>query len=169
VGKLFGIERAARGGIGSAAFKVGQVTVGALVAVNAIGDVVDADGSVIAGARLLPGARPGRAIDALLAGAGPARVLAGTATTIGVVATDAQLTKAQANKLAALAHAGLARAVEPLTMHDGDTLFALATARAGITGDLSVLGAIAAEAVAVAIRRAVRAAGQAPTGQAASR
>jgi len=162
VGKLFGIERAVPGGIGSAAFKVGQVTVGAMVAVNSIGDVIDADGSVLAGARPAEGAHGARSIDALLAGAGPARVMAGMATTIGIVATDALLTKAQANKLAALAHAGLARAVNPLTMHDGDTLFALATGRAGLAGDLSAIGAIAAEAVALAIRRAVRAAGNSP-------
>jgi L-aminopeptidase/D-esterase-like protein len=162
VGKLFGIEHAARGGIGNAAFKVGQVTVGALVAVNAVGDVVDADGAVLAGTRFAAGPRSGsghgRAIDALLDGARPAHVMASMATTIGVVATDACLTKAQAAKLAALAHAGLARAVNPLTMHDGDTLFALATDRAGVPGDLSAIGAIAAEAVAMAIRRAVRAA-----------
>jgi L-aminopeptidase/D-esterase-like protein len=83
---------------------------------------------------------------------------AGSATTIGVVATDAQLSKAQATQLANLAQAGLARAVSPLTVMDGDTLFALATGRAGRTGDLSVLGALAADCVSQAIRRAIRAA-----------
>ena len=158
VGKLFGIERAMKGGIGSASVKVGAITVAALVAVNAVGDVIDADGQVVAGARGADGRTLVGATRTLLAGAGPAHVMAGMATTIGVVATDAALTKAQANKLAALSHAGLARAVDPLTMHDGDTLFALATARAGGPGDLSALGAMGAEAVARAVRNAVRAA-----------
>lgn len=158
VGKLFGIERAMKGGIGSASLQVGAFTVGALVAVNAIGDVLDADGTVIAGARGADGRHLVRATDRLFAGEGPTRVMAGMATTIGVVATDAALTKAQANKLASLAHHGLSRAIDPLTVNDGDTLFALATGTTGRTGDLSALGAMAAEAVARAIRNAVRAA-----------
>ncbi len=158
VGKLFGIDRAMKGGIGGASLRLGAFTVGALVAVNAIGDVIDADGTVIAGARGTDGQRPVRASERLFAGEGPARVMAGMATTIGVVATDALLTKAQANKLASLAHHGLSRAVDPLTVNDGDTLFALATGHAGRAGDLSALGAMAAEVVARAIRNAVRAA-----------
>lgn len=158
VGKLFGIERAMPGGIGTASLKVGAFTVGALVAVNAIGDVLAADGQVMAGARRADGQGLVRASERLFAGEGPLRVMAGMATTIGVVATDAQLTKAQANKLATLAHHGLSRAIDPVTVNDGDTLFALATGTAGRSGDLSALGAMAAEAVARAIRNAVRAA-----------
>lgn len=158
VGKLFGIDRAMPGGIGSASIQVGAFTVGALVAVNAIGDVLDADGRVLAGARGPDGQGPLRASERLFAGEGPARIMAGMATTIGVVATDAQLTKAQANKLATLAHHGLSRAIDPVTVNDGDTLFALATGTTGRSGDLSALGAMAAEAVARAIRNAVRAA-----------
>lgn len=158
VGKLFGIDRAMPGGIGTASITVGAFTVGALVAVNAIGDVLDADGRVIAGARRADGQGLVRASERLFAGEGPARLMAGMATTIGVVATDAQLTKAQANKLATLAHHGLSRAIDPVTVNDGDTLFALATGTTGRSGDLSALGAMAAEAVARAIRNAVRAA-----------
>lgn len=159
VGKFFGIERAMRGGIGTASVKVGGLTVGALVAVNAIGDVLDAQGRVLAGARAAPDSpEPVGSTQALLAGAGPARVMAGMATTIGVVATDARLDKAQATQLAAQAHHGLARAIDPITVNDGDTLFALATGGSGRDGDLSALGAMAAEAVARAIRNAVRAA-----------
>ena len=156
VGKIFGITRAMKGGIGSASLKVGSVTVAALVAVNAIGDVIDADGTVIAGARSEDGQRLLGSTSALLAGAGPARLMAGMATTIGVIATDAQLTKPQANKLAALAHHGLSRAISPLTMNDGDTLFALATGASGKAGDMTLLGTMAAEATAQAIRNAVR-------------
>jgi L-aminopeptidase/D-esterase-like protein len=157
VGKLFGIERAMRGGLGSAALTVGGVTVAALVAVNALGDVRDADGRVIAGARGADGRQLLDTSAAIAGGQPPQRLLAGTATTIGVVATDARLSKAQAAQLASLAHHGLSRAISPLTTSDGDTLFALATGRAG-PADLTLLGTLAAEAVARAIRRAVRAA-----------
>ena len=106
------------------------------------------------GLRLTP------ATAALLAGAATPQTSAGMATTIGVVATDARLSKAQATQLASLAHHGLARAVSPLTPHDGDTFFALATGGSGRSGDPVVLGAMAAEATARAIRNAVRAAAQ---------
>ena len=158
VGKLFGIQRAMKGGIGTASVRVGGLTVGALVAVNAIGDVLGEDGQVLAGARTEDGLSLMHSTPALLAGHGPAHVMAGMATTIGVVATDAQLSKAQATQLAAQAHHGLSRAVSPITVNDGDAFFALATGAAGRSGDVSALGAMAAEAVARAIRNAVRAA-----------
>ena len=157
VGKLFGIERAMKGGIGSAAVTAGAITVAALVAVNATGDVIDpATGVVLAGTRRADG-RPRSAVQAILAGELPPRAIAGMATTIGVVATDAVLTKAQANKLATMAHDGLARTIHPVhTMADGDTLFALATGASGKPGDMTVLGVLAAEAVAQAVLNAVR-------------
>lgn len=161
VGKLFGIDRAMKGGIGTASLRLGRFTVGALVAVNALGDVIDTDGRVLAGARDAAGNAPCGSTAALLAGAGPAAMLAGMATTLGVVATDARLSKAQATQLAGLAHHGLSRAIDPLTPHDGDTLFALATGAAGAPLDadaLGTLGMLAAEAVARAIRNAVLAA-----------
>ncbi|MEI6025670.1 MAG: P1 family peptidase [Betaproteobacteria bacterium] len=158
VGKLFGIRRAMKGGIGTASARLGGVTVAALVAVNAVGDVLAEDGQVLAGARTADGLQLARTTEALLRGEGPQRLLPGAATTIGLVATDATLTKAQANKLASLAHHGLSRAIDPITTHDGDTLFALATGRAGPVTELSGLGAVAAELTARAIRRAVRAA-----------
>ncbi len=158
VGKAFGLARAMRGGIGSASLCVGGITVAALVAVNAVGDVLDGQGHVIAGARTQDGRALAGSTDSLLAGAGAARVIAGSATTVGVVATDATLTKAQATQLASLAHAGLARAVSPLTANDGDALFALATGASGQAVDLSTLGTLAAEAVARAIRNAAWAA-----------
>ncbi len=155
VGKMFGIGRAMRGGLGTASVRLGGFTVGALVAVNAIGDVLDEQGQVIAGARSESGHQLIGTNDALLAGAGPSQVMAGMATTIGVVATDAQLSKAQATQLAALAHHGLSRAISPVTVNDGDSLFALATGTQGRSADLSALGAMAAQAVACAIRNAV--------------
>ena len=161
VGKLFGIQRAMRGGIGTASLQAGGFTVAALVAVNAIGDVVDAQGRLLAGARSADGHSLVDSAGSFLAGRGPQRwldALQGTATTIGVVATDARLGKAQATQLATLAHHGLSRAVSPVTAQDGDTLFSLATGTAGATADISPLGALAAEVVARAIRNAVLAA-----------
>jgi L-aminopeptidase/D-esterase-like protein len=158
-GKLFGIERAMKGGIGTASMKVGAVTVGALVAVNPTGDVIDpADGRVIAGTRGADG-RPRSASRAIAAGEIPPRALPGMATTIGIVATDAQLSKAQCQKLASMAHDGLARCIDPVhTMADGDALFALATGGSGRPGDMTVLGVLAATVTARAVLNAVRAA-----------
>jgi L-aminopeptidase/D-esterase-like protein len=160
VGKLFGIQRAMKGGIGTASITVGAITVAALVAVNAIGDVVDpTNGRVIAGARADDGRSALDTLAALCDGQLPAHLMAGVATTIGIVATDAVLSKAQTNKLAAMAHDGLARSINPVhTATDGDALFALATAGSGRPGHLSVLGALAAEVTARAVLNAVRAA-----------
>lgn len=160
VGKLFGIARAMKGGIGSASIQVGAITVAALVAVNAIGDVVDpANGRVIAGARADDGRTPLDTLASLVDGQLPAQLMAGMATTIGIVATDALLTKTEANKLAAMAHDGLARSINPVhTAGDGDALFAVATGGSGKPGHLTVLGALAAEVTARAVLNAVRAA-----------
>jgi L-aminopeptidase/D-esterase-like protein len=160
VGKLFGIARAMRGGLGSASITVVGITVAALVAVNAIGDVVDpATGRPIAGARTADGSALLGTMDALRRGELPAPLLVGAATTLGVIATDAVLTKPQANKLAQMAHDGFARAINPVhTMTDGDTIFALATGAAGRSANITLLGALAADVMATAIVRAVRAA-----------
>ena len=160
VGKLFGIERAMRGGIGSASITVGGITVGALVAVNAIGDVVDpASGRVVAGARTPDGKALFGTMRALLRGELPAPLQIGSATTLGVVATDAVLTKTQAAKMAQMAHDGFARSINPVhTMTDGDTIFALGTGASGRTANVTLLGALGAEVMATAVLRAVRAA-----------
>ena len=160
VGKLFGIAGAMKGGIGTAAIQVGGITVAALVAVNAMGDVIDpATGQIVAGARAPGGRQTINLMQALCAGQLPAPLMAGMATTIGIVATDAVLTKTQANKLAGMAHDGLARAINPVhTSQDGDAMFALATGGAGLPGHLTVLGALAAEVTARAVLNAVRAA-----------
>jgi len=158
VGKLFGAAHAMKGGIGSAAVSVDGVTVGALIAVNALGDVVDpASGRPIAGARSADGRLHGSVARAL-AGERPLSLLSGTQTTIGVIATDAPLTKAQCQRLAGAGHDGLARAIRPVhTMSDGDTLFALATGQTRAL-DFNVLCSMAGEAVARACVNAVQAA-----------
>lgn len=157
VGKVFGLERAMKGGIGTAALRVGGVTVGALVACNALGDVVDPDsGELLAGARSDGGRGLMDTRRSLLAGVPPRGLAAGASTTIGVLATDAHLDRAEAMRLAQVAHDGLARAINPVhTAYDGDTLFALATGRAATHPGLLVLGAMAAEATARATVRAV--------------
>jgi L-aminopeptidase/D-esterase-like protein len=171
LGKLFGMARAMKGGIGTASIKVGAITVGAVVAVNAIGDVIDpATGQVVAGARDAEGRRPMGASAAVLRGDLPAAMQAGMATTIGVVATDAVLTKAQCQRLAGAAHDGLARTIDPIhTMSDGDTVFALATGKSNRPGNMMALGTIVPHVMAAAVLRAARAAkGIAPSPPGAS-
>ncbi|MBK9573052.1 MAG: P1 family peptidase [Rhodoferax sp.] len=160
VGKAFGIAHAMKGGIGTASLRVDGVTVGAIVACNAVGDVVDPyTGALIAGARTVDGLGLRDTRAALLAGEPMAQVLAGTNTTIGVIATDAVLGKAQAQRLAQVAHDGLARAINPVhTMLDGDTLFALATGQSGKTASMMLLATLAAEVTARAVVRAITAA-----------
>ena len=157
VGKLFGFDRVMKGGIGHAAARVGGVTVAALVAVNAVGDVIDpAGGRILAGARGVDG-RPFGQTAALLRGEVPAPLRSGTATTIGIIATDAVLTKPQATRLAQCGHDGLARTIDPVhTAGDGDTLFALATGACTASVHPIVLGATAATVVAQAVLNAVR-------------
>ena len=157
VGKVFGHERAMKGGIGTASFTVDGVTVGAIIACNALGDVFNPfNGELLAGARTADGLQLRGTRDALLAGEEPRPILAGSNTTIGVVATDAAITKAQAHRLAVVAHDGLARAINPVhTMSDGDSLFALGTGRSGKSPGMMTLSTLAAEAVAIATARAV--------------
>ena len=160
VGKLAGPDRSMKGGIGTALIQLpGGVRVAALMAVNAVGDIVDPDtGAIVAGART-PDGRGFADARALLRGAGSTRAEGGQHTTIGVVATNAALDKAQLALLARMAHDGLARAVRPAhTPADGDAIFAVATGANDGTVSLLQLGAAAADATADAILRGVRAA-----------
>ena len=158
VGQLFGLDRAMKGGIGHASVQVGPWVVAAMIACNAIGDVIDPDtGRVLAGARSDDGQSLRDTQAALLAGEATRRPMPGTNTTIGVVATNATLTKAQAQRLATSAHDGLARSIRPVhTTLDGDTLFALATGAEGAPPDLMLLTTLAAHATALATVDAVR-------------
>ena len=146
------------------------ITVGAIVALNAVGDVYHPQtGQCIASARM-PDGTPVMA-DGLLYGTSPMpaqmRIPApGSNTTIGVVATNLELTKAQATKLAQMAQDGLARAIVPAhTTYDGDTAFCLSTAARPLSGaeadDITAIGSLAAEVLAAAVVRAVEAARQA--------
>jgi L-aminopeptidase/D-esterase-like protein len=160
VGKMAGLKRAMKGGIGTAAIELPNgLVVAALVAVNAVGDVVDpATGNVVAGVRTEDG-RGFADARKLLRLAGPPGGRPGENTTIGVVATNARLTKAQATKVAQMAHDGLARAIVPAhTPADGDTLFSLSLGSWEGEANVTILGALAADATADAILSAVRSA-----------
>ncbi len=155
VGAMLGTSLATKGGLGSASVDLGDgLIVAALVAVNSVGDVLDEHGQIIAGVRRPP---DGKSFAGALNLLRTARPPASSNTVIGVVATNARLTRDGAAKVAQMAHDGLARAVNPAhTMYDGDTLFSLASGE--ISADVSVVGAFAAEVVAQAIRNGVRAA-----------
>ncbi len=170
IGKMFGPQFAMKAGLGSASIKAGDtgIVVGALVAVNAIGDVVNPKtGQIIAGARAAGGHGFRNSMAEVMRGY---RVAAqpGAHTTLGVIATNATLDKVQMTKIAQMTHDGYARAINPVhTPSDGDTVFALSTgtlatkadrgARAdrGPKADHGMIGALAAEAMAQAIVRAV--------------
>jgi len=165
VGKIRGAGNAMKTGIGSASIDIGGgVIVGAIMAVNAFGDVVDpASGQIVAGARKNKKTKPGDPeyfADTLktmtsLYGRAVMKFVGHANTVIGAVATNAKLDKAQANKVAQMAHDGIGRAIRPAhSMLDGDTIFALSTGKRG--ADVSTVGAYAAEMVAQAIVRAAR-------------
>ena len=161
VGKMNGPECAMKGGVGSASLCVNGVTVAALVVCNAVGDVLDPNtGQLLAGARVSAQSRGLLDIrQAQLNGHTAAGLQTGSNTTIGVVATDAVLTKAQAQRLAQVAHDGLARSIRPVhTPMDGDTLFALATGASGQAADMMLLSTLAAEVTAMAVVNAIKAA-----------
>jgi L-aminopeptidase/D-esterase-like protein len=160
VGHLLGPFFTTKSGLGTAARRIaGEVTVGALVAVNAFGDVVDPmTGKVIAGPRDPQGQGFVNTIERLHADLSQTMLGFPSSTTLAVVATDAVLSKEGANKMAQMAHDGLAQTIRPVhTMLDGDTVFALATGRrAEASVNVSVVGAVAASVLAEAVVRAVR-------------
>ncbi|HEX2102789.1 MAG TPA: P1 family peptidase [Solirubrobacteraceae bacterium] len=158
VGKMLGPVNATKGGIGTASVRAGDSTVGALVVVNAGGDVVDpVTGAIVAGARQPETGAFADSVALIRGGVEPPAP--GAQTTLAVVATDAALTVEQANHVAAVAHDGLARVIRPAhTMFDGDTAFALAT-RGGeppAADALTVLAVFAVDAVERATLNAVR-------------
>jgi len=167
VGKILGMKQAMKAGLGSASLEIGGgAVIGALAAVNVFGDIVDpATGQIVAGVRSakvgpLQLGQPGAFADTLallksLVGRTVLNFAARASTLLGVVAINADLDKSEANKMAQMAQDGLARTVRPAhTMLDGDTVFALATG--GRKVDTSTAGAFAAEALSLAILRAVR-------------
>lgn len=164
VGKIFGMRQAMKSGIGTCSVNLGGgLVIGAIIAVNAFGDIINPEnGKIVAGARAISidkAAQP-EFTDTLATmksfiGKTILQFSSMHNTVIGVVATNARLTKEEANNVAQMAQDGLARAVRPAhTMFDGDTIFTLATGRK--KADVNVIGAFAAECVATAIIRATQ-------------
>ncbi|MBW3166153.1 P1 family peptidase [Ferrimonas balearica] len=156
VGKIRGMEHATKSGLGVYSVQLDSgLVVGAVVAVNAWGDVVDRNGQLLAGTRDENGFIPGTAL--IFQGANEPGFV-GKNTTIGAIVTNATLTKAEALKVAQMAHDGYARAIRPVhTMNDGDAIFAAGTGELGPV-NINTLGVIAAEVMETAIHRAVQAA-----------
>ncbi len=158
VGKLFGDRFAMKSGIGTASIRLKDsgIVVGALAAVNAVGDIRDPrTGAILAGARAQDGRGFRDSIAEILKGHGVVLPPAGTNTTIGVVASNLQFDKAETTKIAQMAHDGLARTINPVhTMSDGDTIFALSTGVLKVRTNAGMIGAIAAEMMARAVLQA---------------
>ena len=161
VGKMFGAKQAMKSGLGSASVRVGNtgIIVGAIVAVNAVGDVIDPSaGKIIAGARKPNGSGFMDTMARIREGYN-VRSDSGANTTIGVVATNVALDKVQATKVAQMAHDGLARTINPVhTPNDGDTIFAVATGAIDTRANHGAIGALAADVMAQAVLRAVKSA-----------
>jgi L-aminopeptidase/D-esterase-like protein len=157
IGKMFGMKQAMKSGLGTASIRVGDtgLVVGAIVAVNAVGDVIDPKtGKIIAGARNADGS--GFMDSMARIREGYSVRTDGANTTIGVVATNAALDKTQAAKVAQMAHDGLARTIYPVhTPSDGDTIFAVATGASQVRASPGAIGALAADVMARAVLRAV--------------
>ncbi|MCY4147071.1 MAG: P1 family peptidase [Chloroflexi bacterium] len=153
IAAILGNARASKGGIGSASVTLpGGLIVAALMALNSVGNVIGADGKILAGLRAADDSGFVSALDAMTAMASD-KLPERENTVIGVVATNGALNKTQLQKVAQMAHDGIARAVNPAhTLFDGDTIFALATG--AVSADTTLVGAYAAEMVAKAIRRA---------------
>ena len=160
VGKVFGMKQAMKSGIGSASVTTGSgVIAAALVAVNALGDIIDPEtGRIVAGARKAPDSRDfANSAEVFKRGLGDRSGADRRNTTLAVVATNARLDRVQTNKLAALASLGVARTISPVnTTADGDITFAISLGRE--RASVNEVGVAAAEAVAMAVLRAVRAA-----------
>lgn len=157
VGKMFGMKQAMKSGIGTSSIRVGDtgVVVGAIAAVNALGDVVNPrNGQVIAGARTEDGKSFQNEMQQLRSGRGVRPFESNT--TIAVVATNATFNKTEMSKIAQMASAGLARTINPVfTTLDGDTVFAICTRKSTERVEVSAIGALAAEALAEAVLRAI--------------
>ena len=155
VGKYRGMERAMKSGFGTYALQAGPLKVGALVAVNALGDIYDHSGNMIAG--LLNSDRNGlsNTLEELLQDVTIAGNLFTGNTTLGIIITNARFQKTQLTKIAGMAHNGFARAIRPVhTNADGDSIYAISTG--DVSADVNVIGVMAAKAMEEAILRAVR-------------
>jgi L-aminopeptidase/D-esterase-like protein len=156
VGKFQGMAHMMKSGLGTYAVQIGELQVAAIVAVNALGDVVDVDtGKRIAGLLNEDNSKLSNTEETMYAQYAEDKNVFSGNTTIGCIVTNAKLTKSQANKLASIAHNGFARAIRPVhTMADGDTIFVLATGEVDVMPD--AVGALATDVMGRAVNRAAR-------------
>ncbi|PQQ35145.1 peptidase S58, partial [Photorhabdus luminescens] len=158
IGKMAGFDKAMKGGLGTASVKLpGGLTIGAMVVVNAVGEIRDPkNGKTIAGAC----DKNGHLIDLMpyiIKNNKDNNFIQGANTTIGIICCNANMNKSQMKKVAQMAHDGLARTIYPVhTMSDGDTIFAAATG--GVDSSVNTVGILAAEVMAAAVLDAVKSA-----------
>ena len=153
VGKIRGIKYASKSGIGAYTVKCAGIIVTAVVAVNALGDVTDENGKIIAGAKGKDGFID---TEKAILDADVSKILFGTNTTIGCIITNAKIDKVGANKIASIAHNGLARSIRPVhTDYDGDTIFCMSTGKVPVL-NFAILQSAAVVAMENAIRNAVK-------------
>ena len=154
IGKICGMERAMKSGFGTYAVEVGPFKVGAMVAVNAVGDVYDTDGKIMAGVLNEEGSGLSTTLGEMCALVEKMSILPGGNTTLGVIVTNAKLNKSQLCKVSGMAHNGYARAIRPVhTMADGDSIYALSVGQ--LPGDVNLIGSFAAYVMERAIVEAV--------------
>jgi len=156
VGKILGMERSMKSGLGAICVRTGDLEIGAIVAVNCLGDVIDPEtGETLAGVLDEDAKRCLNTEDIMIRQFADRRMTFGGNTTIGSIVTNARLTKSEAKKVASMAHNGYGRTLRPAhSMFDGDTIFALATGR--VDADVSVVGLLAARTMELAVVRAVK-------------
>lgn len=156
VGKILGMERCMKSGLGAFCIRTGDLEIGAMVAVNCLGDVIDPEtGETLAGVLDENGAGCLNTEDIMIRQFANRRMAFGGNTTIGIIVTNARLTKSEAKKVASMAHNGYGRTLRPAhSMFDGDTIFALGTGI--VETDVSVAGLLAARTMEQAVIRAVK-------------
>jgi len=156
VGKIFGMERCMKSGLGVCCLQTGDLKIGAVVAVNCLGDVIDPKtGEILAGVLDENRKRLLNSEEIMIKEFAGRKIEFGGNTTIGVIATNAELAKSETYKIASMAHNGYGRTMRPAhTMFDGDTIFAVATGK--IKADVNVVGLLAARIMEQAVIRAVK-------------
>ena len=156
VGKILGMERCMKSGLGTYCLQAGDLKIGAIVAVNCLGDVIDPKtGGILAGVLDENREKFLNSEEIMIKEFSGRKIQFSTNTTIGVIVTNAKLTKSEANKIASMAHNGYGRTMRPAhTMFDGDTIFAVTTGK--VEADMNVAGLLAARVMEQAIIRAVK-------------
>lgn len=156
VGKILGPNNSMKGGLGCYALQVGELQVGAVIAVNCLGDVIDpSTGKIIAGVLKEDKISFANTEEIMISRYGEKKNLFSGNTTIGVVVTNGKFTKSEMNKVASMAHNGYGRAMRPAhSIFDGDTIFTMATGK--VDADINVVGLLAARVVEQAVVRAVK-------------